>query len=109
MLVLWIVVLHDQLSACRVHNVAGNTWLQHRQCSIIRSSRSSEHSLNSRRNLLGPDKVHPLNVAAIPLILHAKVEFDKISVSDSSSTVSNVTGFIVTHVYGRTSVKSPRC
>src|SRR5712692_8500624 len=108
MLVLWIMVLYDQLSSRRVHNVARNTGLQHRQCSIIRGPCSPEHSFDSSRNLVGPNKVYPLNVATIALILHAKVEFDKIPVPNSRSTISNVTRFVIAHVYRRTPVESPR-
>src|SRR5213080_2931769 len=97
----------DQSSSSSINLVARNTRLQNRESRVIRLSRSLEHARHSLRNDSGSDEIVPLNVAAVAIVLDAKVHLDKISPPDPSTIVADVAHWIVAYQHGRTAINGP--
>src|SRR5947199_10015117 len=106
-LVLREASLHDQPSSSLVNLVAWNTGLENREGRVICLSCSLEHARHSFRHYSGSDEIVSLNIAAITVILDAKVELDKISPPDPGTIVADVAHWIVAYQHGRTAINGP--
>src|SRR6267378_7269497 len=107
MLVFWISPPYDQASPCLVDLVTWNPRLQNGKSCIVRLTGSLDHLLHSIRYWSRSDEIVPLNVAAIAIILDAKIQFYKVAVFDSSSVVSDVCHRCVADNHGGTSIIGP--
>src|SRR5439155_25986976 len=97
----------DQSSSSSSNLVARNTSLQNRESRVSRLSRRLEHARHSLRNDSGSDEIVPLNIAAVAVVLDAKVQLDKISPPDPSTIVADVAHWIVAYQHGGTAINSP--
>src|SRR6266550_9232167 len=107
MLVFWISPPYDQASPCLVDLVTWNPRLQNGKSCIVRFTGSLDHLMHSLRYWSRSDEIVPLNVAAIAIIFHTKVQLDKIAILDSSTVVSDVSHGRVADHHGGASVIGP--
>src|SRR5436853_2206184 len=105
--VFWIASLDDQASSGLVDFVAGNSRLENRKSGIVSISGNLEHLLHSFGYLSRSDEIVSLDVATIPVVFHAKVQFDKVAILDSSTVVSDVSHRSIADDHGGTSIISP--
>src|SRR5438876_11622298 len=105
--VFWIASLDDQASSGLVDFVAGNSRPQNRKSGIVSISGNLEHLLHSSGYLSRSDEVVSLDVATIPVVFHAKVQFDKVAVLDPSTIVAHVGHWSVADHHGGTSIIGP--
>src|SRR5207249_2732369 len=107
MLVLGEASPHDQPSSSLVNLVPRNTGLENREGRVIRLSCSLEHARHSFRHYSGSDEIVPLNIAAVAVVLDAKVELDKISPPDPSAIVADMAHWIVAYQHRGTAINGP--
>src|SRR5213080_4159931 len=107
MLVLGEASPHDQPSSSLVNLVPRDTGLENRESRVVRLSCSVEHARHSLRHNSGSDEIVPLNIAAVAIVLDAKVQLDKISSPDPSTIVADVAHWIVAYQHGGTAINGP--
>src|SRR5207249_7497373 len=98
---------HDQPPSSLVNLVPRDTRLENRESRVVRLSCSVEHARHSLRHDSGSDEIVPLNIAAVAIVLDAKVQLDKISPPDPSTIVADVAHWIVAYQHGRTAINGP--